>query len=259
LSQIDAVPQSRKYRITATYQTDQQCALDRCCVEVYAGAVMWRATFSLAVSAFIAFSTASADVMTTVPPSYFTISNLYNQEVYDQSNTKVGRITDVLIDRDGQARALIIGFGGFLGIGAEHAAVSFDTVKATTKDNTVHLSLLLPPAHVLAVSPAIMMTVARNSITVTDWYNQRVYDQSNTKLGRIADVLIDREGRVRTLVIGVGGFLGLGESDIAVSFDSVKATMKEGDKVHLTMNTTTNALKSAPRFAYNHSKPPRVQ
>jgi sporulation protein YlmC with PRC-barrel domain len=215
---------------------------------------MWRSTVSLVASAIVAVSAARADVMTTVPSSYFTVSDLYNQEVYDQSNTKVGRITDLLIDRNGRARALIIGFGGVLGMGATHAVASFDIVEATMKDNKVHLTMRLPPAHVLAVSPAIMMTVAGNR-TLTDWYNQEVYDQFNTKIGRIADVLIDRYGQVRALVIGAGGFLGLGERDIAVSFDTVKATRKNNDKVHLTMNTTTDALKGAPRFAYNHAKP----
>jgi sporulation protein YlmC with PRC-barrel domain len=96
----------------------------------------------------------------------------------------------------------------------------------------------------------IMSSVPNNSATVTDWYKQSVYDPSDNKIGEIMDVLVSPEGRATALIVGVGGFLGAGEKDVAVPFSAVKHTMKD-KKIYLTMDTTKDALKAAPGFKYN--------
>jgi sporulation protein YlmC with PRC-barrel domain len=90
-------------------------------------------------------------------------------------------------------------------------------------------------------------------VTVTDWYKQDVYDPSNAKIGEIMDVLVAKDGQVQAAIVGVGGFLGAGEKDVAVSFNSIKQTMKN-DKVYLTLDTTKDALKKAPGFKYDSTK-----
>ena len=115
---------------------------------------------------------------------------------------------------------------------------------------------LLASSAGFAVSAAradVMTTVPSSSLTVTDWYKQDVYDQSNTKIGQIMDVLVGQDGQVSALIVGVGGFLGAGEKDVAVSFNTVKATKKD-NKIYLTMNTTKDALKAAPGFKYDRDK-----
>jgi len=104
-----------------------------------------------------------------------------------------------------------------------------------------------------AVRADVMTSVPTTSMTVTDWYKQDVYDQTNAKIGQIMDVLVGQNGQVEALIIGVGGFLGAGEKDVAVSFNTVKATKKD-NKIYLTMNTTKDALKAAPSFKYDRDK-----
>jgi len=99
----------------------------------------------------------------------------------------------------------------------------------------------------------IMSSVPNNSATVTDWYKQNVYDPSDNKIGEIMDVLVSPDGRATALIVGVGGFLGAGEKDVAVPFSAVKHTMKD-KKIYLTMDTTKDALKSAPGFKYDREK-----
>ena len=65
------------------------------------------------------------------------------------------------------------------------------------------------------------------------------------------DVLVDKSGRVSSLIIGVGGFLGAGEKDVAVPFDAVQITNKNNNKWYLVMNTTKDELKTAPGFKYD--------
>jgi len=49
-----------------------------------------------------------------------------------------------------------------------------------------------------------------------------VYNDSNESLGSINDLLTDKSGNIKGVVIGVGGFLGVGEHLVAVTFDKVK-------------------------------------
>ena len=68
----------------------------------------------------------------------------------------------------------------------------------------------------------LMSSVPSSSMTVTDWYKQDVYDRQNNKIGEIMDVLVDKSGQVDAAIVGVGGFLGAGEKDVAVSFNAIK-------------------------------------
>ena len=99
----------------------------------------------------------------------------------------------------------------------------------------------------------IHSTLPADSVTVTHWYKQNVYDPSDNKIGEIMDVLVDRDGKVSALIIGVGGFLGMGEKDVAVPFNAVKATTKDSNKYYLVMNSTKDALKSAKGFKYDRN------
>ena len=49
-----------------------------------------------------------------------------------------------------------------------------------------------------------------------------VYNDKNESLGSINDLLTDKTGNIKAVVIGVGGFLGVGEHLVAVPFDKIK-------------------------------------
>jgi sporulation protein YlmC with PRC-barrel domain len=99
----------------------------------------------------------------------------------------------------------------------------------------------------------ILTGVPANSVTITHWYKQNVYDPADNKIGEIMDVLVDREGKATALIVGVGGFLGMGEKDVAVPFNAVRVTAKDNNKWYLVMNSTKDALKSAKGFKYDRN------
>jgi sporulation protein YlmC with PRC-barrel domain len=49
-----------------------------------------------------------------------------------------------------------------------------------------------------------------------------VYNEANEKIGDINDVIIDKSGKVAHVILGVGGFLGMGEHYVAVGYDKLK-------------------------------------
>lgn len=52
----------------------------------------------------------------------------------------------------------------------------------------------------------------------------RIYGPGQTDVGKITDVLVDHDGKAQAIVVGVGGFLGIGEKDVAVPYGQVKFT-----------------------------------
>jgi len=112
--------------------------------------------------------------------------------------------------------------------------------------------LLFLSGAAFAETPQIMSSVPAQSVTVTDWYKQSVYDPANSKIGEIMDVLLSADGKVNALIIGVGGFLCMGEKDVGVPFGAVKHTVKDG-KVYLTLDTTKDALKAAPGLKHDRA------
>ncbi len=89
-----------------------------------------------------------------------------------------------------------------------------------------------PPAAPPQAGPAVqvMTSLPADSSSINHWYKQNVYDPSDNKIGEIQDVLLDREGKATAFIIGVGGFLGIGEKDVAVPFNAVRMTTKGDNK-----------------------------
>jgi PRC-barrel domain len=99
----------------------------------------------------------------------------------------------------------------------------------------------------------VLNTIPADSTTVTNYYKQNVYDPSDAKIGEITNVLVGKDGKVEAFIVSVGGFLGVGEKDVAVPFSAVHGTEKNG-KWYLTMNSTKDALKEAHGYKYDRAK-----
>lgn len=63
-----------------------------------------------------------------------------------------------------------------------------------------------------------------------------VYNDQNEKLGDINEILLDQSGKATGAVIGVGGFLGMGQREILVTMDKLKFV---NEPVRTTATTTT--------------------
>jgi sporulation protein YlmC with PRC-barrel domain len=79
-----------------------------------------------------------------------------------------------------------------------------------------------------------------------------VYGPDNKSIGSIDDLILDQKGAIKAAVIGVGGFLGVGQKDVAVPFSALqvqrKANSSSIDKI--TVSYTKDQLTNAPKFAY---------
>lgn len=77
-----------------------------------------------------------------------------------------------------------------------------------------------------------------------------VHNNANQDIGTIKDVAY-ANGGVRAYIVGVGGFLGMGDHYVAVNPSAVHINYDAGHKSwHATMNATADQLKAAPEFKY---------
>lgn len=133
----------------------------------------------------------------------------------------------------------------------------------------------------------------QNASTMDLWQSSKliglnVYDTQNEKIGDIKEILLDKEGKVSTVAIGVGGFLGMGEHDVAVKWADLKfsdqpvpsssttssntsggaarttgsaatttpassssSTSKKNYPDHAVLSASKDQLKAMPQFNYN--------
>lgn len=88
-----------------------------------------------------------------------------------------------------------------------------------------------------------------DQISAKTYMGQSVYNGQNESIGSISDLILQKQGGVVAAVIGVGGFLGIGQKNVAVPFDKITATQNAQDgTVKLTATETAESLKAAPEF-----------
>jgi sporulation protein YlmC with PRC-barrel domain len=75
-----------------------------------------------------------------------------------------------------------------------------------------------------------------------------VRDINDEEVGQISDLLLDREGKIKGVVIGVGGFLGIGERDVALSWDAIQLTTNEDGDPVARVDLDEEMLENAPEF-----------
>ena len=92
--------------------------------------------------------------------------------------------------------------------------------------------------------------VPGDSLTITDYYKQNVYDPSDNTIGEVSDVLVDKDGQVTAVILSVGGLLGLGAKYVSVPFKALRLTEKDG-KRSLVIDTTKEVLTSALGYQYD--------
>ena len=66
-------------------------------------------------------------------------------------------------------------------------------------------------------------------------------------IGEVSDLVVTDEGRVEAIVVGVGGFLGIGQKSVALAWDSIKLTEQDGDRVIL-VAATREQLEGMPTY-----------
>ena len=220
------------------------------------------------------------------------VTNIIGETVYhgpgDDAET-IGKVSDVVFDKDGQAKSVVIGVGGFLGVGAKNVAFDYDKlqwaerngdrwlVAQATKDELTaqpefdskpYAPAPAPAASTDAKAPAasapadtaqtpVDMNAApaepvkrADGNLATNIIGETVYNGTGDdaqNIGSVNDIVLTNEGKAESLVIGVGGFLGLGAKNVTYDFGKAQWAEKNGDR-WLVAQTTKEELQAQPDF-----------
>lgn len=90
---------------------------------------------------------------------------------------------------------------------------------------------------------------AADQVSANTYIGQSVYNGQNESIGSVNDLIMKKDGGLVAAIVGVGGFLGIGEKDVAVPMDKITIAQNTQDgSVKLTTSETAESLKAAPQF-----------
>ncbi len=195
-----------------------------------------------------------------------------------------GEINDVILSLSGDTEAVLVDFGGFLGIGEKTVAVDMSRLVMVPDADSPQdyfivfqggkADLEAAPAYTVngpAVAPATMgegvmgtapvqtapVETAADpaadapldfaAMTAEDLVGKRVYGPGNEDVGEISAVALGTDGKITGAVVDVGGFLGIGEKSVALSADMLRlAPDADGDGSVLRVSASEDQLKALP-------------
>ena len=219
------------------------------------------------------------------------ITNIIGESVYNGTGDDaedIGKVTDVVFDANGQAKSVVIGVGGFLGIGAKNVAFDYAKLQWAEKNGDRWLVAQAtkdeltaqpdfdakpygpaPAAATDATAPATTDTaqndpqkpadmnaapaepvVRADGNLATNIVGESVYNGSGDdaqNIGDVNDIVLTKEGKAQSLIIGVGGFLGIGEKSVAYDFAKAEWAEKNGDR-WLVAKASKEELQALPAF-----------
>lgn len=133
-------------------------------------------------------------------------------------------------------------------VAAPALAETLKTAEATTADGQYYttseksdfLASKLMGARVYATTVEVDTSKAIDKVT-TDWKD----------IGEINNIIVGRDGAVKAVVLGVGGFVGIGEKDVAVKMSELKFVKKSGDSAEdyfIVVKGSKESLEKAPTY-----------
>lgn len=110
------------------------------------------------------------------------------------------------------------------------------------------------PSKAEPMTGTFLSVQASNQWLSTQLVGLPVYDSANEKIGAISNLVIDQSGTIQAVVVGVGGFLGVGTKDIAVSLNKMTIIRESGGEKAIA-GLSRPEIELAPSFQVYTGKP----
>jgi len=246
-------------------------------------------------------------------------TNLIGETVYNGTGDdaqNIGDVNDLVIGTDGKVASIVIGVGGFLGIGEKNVALNFSDIDWAEKEgdrwivvnatkeqlqsmpafdrnafgpantasdttapatDSTAMAPATPPAgddtattptqDRAAQAPSDTGTAAGTDTTTTgaidrsqlkempagdiraeELVGTTVYGADESNVGEIGDVVMTQDGKIDAVIMDVGGFLGVGEKEVAVGMDNLAFMTDDSGNKYLYTNFTKDQLNAAPAY-----------
>ena len=216
---------------------------------------------------------------------------LIGRSVQNAQNDTIGEIKSVYIGPDGKVASFIVGVGGILGVGEREVRLAWSDLRVSDNGEKVVLNmtkdeLKAKPEYKYSEkgpwtagdpnriardrAAGERMSADRDTVSTASTGDFNVYgeisgnafigmnvrNQNNEIVGKVEDVYIDDRGAIKTVVVSVGGFLGMGTKDVAVRWSDIGRS-RNGKSLVLTTNWTKDSLKAMPEYKYERRQTQR--
>ncbi|MCX7559271.1 PRC-barrel domain-containing protein [Sulfitobacter sp. F26204] len=234
---------------------------------------------------------------------YATESDINNETMITADGEKewddIGEINEIVLTRNGEVQSVIVGVGGFIGVGERDVAISMSQLKFVQEEGDADDFFLVVNASLAGVKeapeykylgqsetsmksgtamdtettmtadgdapmkaqddramltpPAIerdgYITAKVDDLTAEDLTGARVYGPNDEDVGEIGELLLTDDGKMDRVVIDVGGFLGMGEHHVAVTFEELQIVrMEDGSDLRVYIDSTQETLEQQPEY-----------
>jgi sporulation protein YlmC with PRC-barrel domain len=216
-------------------------------------------------------------------------------EVVNEQGEDLGQVSDLLLQETGDAQALLIDVGGFLGIGQREVAIPVEQVQVEQVDEDQIRIIVAMTQEELEQAPEFDRETAMaerqpqmaereaepgvaeqqpgtepgvaeerpverqaarapgvapgvTGLSADELMGADVIGADNENIGNVGDVIFGQDGRIRAVVVDVGGFLGLGARNVAVEFESIQLQREQDGSLTLFVNATQEQLEQAPEW-----------
>ena len=240
-------------------------------------------------------------------PNAADAGKLIGRNIKNPANETIGEIKSVYITPDGKVDSVMVGVGGFLGVGEREVRLAWkdlqvmdngekvvvnmtkDQLKAMapykykdeswrgkvfserglwTDDRRAAADTRTTTDHSAATNRDRTMADNRPATTTesTGDFNAqgdvsanavigaKVRNDNKDTVGTVQDMYVDASGNIKTVVLSVGGFLGVGSKDVAMKWSDIKQS-RDGKSIVLTTNLSKDELKSMPDYKYERRQP----
>jgi PRC-barrel domain len=89
---------------------------------------------------------------------------------------------------------------------------------------------------------------APSGLLASNIIGSTVYSQDNQSIGDINDIILSQEGQPSQVIVGVGGFLGIGEKDVVLEMSKLQIAATEDGSVKIVAQTSPEELRNMPPF-----------
>jgi hypothetical protein len=107
------------------------------------------------------------------------------------------------------------------------------------------------PGSKTAADMSAMTKVEEGQLLASGFMGKDVYNGDGSdaeSIGKLSDLIIGPDGMVQAAVIGVGGFLGVGQKNVAIPANQLKLSIREDKSSWIVVDTTKDKLQAAPSF-----------
>lgn len=96
---------------------------------------------------------------------------------------------------------------------------------------------------------AFITTQGPDEWRAANYIGKPVVNASGEKIGDVNDLIFDKTGKISTVIVGVGGFLGLGEKKVGMGYETLTSSEQDGQRV-IMVPLTKEVLMAAPDYVY---------